>query len=458
MSLFPRDKSSRDWTECARVSASTPPLPSTSASARLGPWHWVAFLVGVTPLVVYAFSPRIGDLDLYFKTARAFLGGATPNQDFRFEYPPYALLWFIPAAWVRSTQWEFIPLFGLQLTVMDGFIKWVLLTEGARKWGRTWRSVVPCLAYSVTSWMAALYYLKRYDLIPAALTMAALFALARRRETVAGLALSVGVVTKLYPVVLVPLALAVAWKRGTLGKLVVGLTLGVAPLLPLSAVWPWWGFASFHVDRGLQVESFGASLLWASHHLGLAQGVRWIHAPAAYELHGAAAEGVRAVSRWLWVVGSLGMAAVGVWSVRRRAPERMEDLARLALGPLVAFIILNPVLSPQFLTWVMGAAALALLSGSRTVPVLILVAAVLSRGVFVGPSYKYGLGIPQTLLLLARNGMLFVAGYLLLRDAWRRVASDDVAPSASSERDFLPASVEAACGEPAGIGLASQRR
>ncbi|MCP3097541.1 DUF2029 domain-containing protein [Myxococcus sp. K15C18031901] len=394
--------------------------------------------MGVTPLVVYAFSPRVGDLDLYFKTARAFLAGATPNQDFRFEYPPYALLWFVPAAWLRSTQWEFVPVFGLQLAVMDAFIKWVLLVEGARRWGRTWRSFVPCVAYSLTSWAAALYYLKRYDLIPAALTMVALLALARRRDTLAGLALAVGVVTKLYPVVLVPLAVMVCWKRGTLARLLVGLTLGVAPLLPLSAVWPWWGFATFHVDRGLQVESLGASLLWAAHQLGLVQGVLWIHAPAAYELHGVAAAGVRAVSRWLWVVGSLGMAAVGMWSVRRRPPEQVEDLARLVLGPLVVFIILNPVLSPQFLTWVMGAAALALLSGSRTVPVLILVAAICSRGVFVGTTYRTGLGIPQTLLLLARNGMLFAAGCLLLRDTLRRVKPSPAPAVAPAAVEYLP--------------------
>ncbi|MCE9666556.1 glycosyltransferase 87 family protein [Myxococcus stipitatus] len=429
---------------------------SPSSPARLGLWHWVAFVVGVTPLVVYAFSPRVGDLDLYFKTARAFLAGATPNQDFRFEYPPYALLWFVPAAWLRATQWEFVPVFGLQLAFLDGFIKWVLLVEGARRWGRTWRSFVPCVAYSLTSWAAALYYLKRYDLIPATLTMVALLALCRRRDTLAGLALAVGVVTKLYPVVLVPLALVVCWRRGTLTRLWVGLTLGVAPLLPLSLVWPWWGFASFHVDRGLQVESLGASLLWAAQQLGLVHGVTWVHAPAAYELHGVLAQGVRVVCRWLWVLGSLGMAAVGMWSVHRRQPEQVEDLARLVLGPLVVFIILNPVLSPQFLTWVMGAAALALLSGSRTVPVLILAAAILSRGVFVGASYRTGLGGPQTLLLLLRNGMLFVAGCLLLRDTLRRASARKVPAGHPPPVAYLPLPMEAA-GAP-DAGGATQRR
>ncbi|WP_338867582.1 glycosyltransferase 87 family protein [Myxococcus stipitatus] len=386
----------------------------------------------MSPLVAYAFSPRVGDMDLYFRSARALLAGATPNQDFRFEYPPYALLWFVPAAWLRDTEPGFVRLFGLQLVLMDGFIKWLLLREGVRAWGHAWRSMVPCIAYSVTTWAASLYYLKRYDLIPAALTLAALMALAHRRDVLAGLALSVGVVTKLYPVVLVPVMVVVCWRRRALGKLTLGLSLGVAPLVLLSTVWPWWGFMSFHMNRGLQVESLAASLIWAAHHLGWVRSVVWLKAPAAYELHGDVAESAKGLMRWLWVVGTLGMTALGAWAARHRPSERVGDLARLALGPLLAFIILNPVLSPQFLTWLMGAAALSLLSGSATVPVLILAAAVMSRGTFVGPGYRVGCGVAQTLLLLARNGLLLTAGFLMLREMWRarppRTEEDGLVP------------------------------
>jgi hypothetical protein len=404
------------------VSAS--PL-SESPTPRLGLWHWVALVVSVFPLVLYAYSPRIGDLDLYYRTARAFLEGATPNQDFRFEYPPYALLWFVPATWLGGTLPAFINFFGLQLTLFDAVIKWLLLSEGVRRWGRSPWAWVPMAAYSVASWVQSIHYLKRYDLIPAAFALAALVALSRRRDVLAGLALSVGVVTKLYPVVLVPLALRVCWRRGSWGaarRLVLGLSLGVLPLVPLSAFWPWWGFASFHVDRGLQVESLGAALLWASHLLGWVSGVQWVHATAAYELHGVAAEWVKDASRWLWVVGSLGSAAVGLWAVRHRAPERVEDLARLALGPLLAFVVLNPVLSPQYLVWLTGAACLALLSGSRWPAVAVLVAAVMTRGIFAGSTYRTGLGIVHLTLLLVRNGLLFAAGIALVREAWRGVA------------------------------------
>ncbi|QSQ18767.1 DUF2029 domain-containing protein [Pyxidicoccus parkwayensis] len=385
------------------------------------PRHWLGLAVGVAPLVLYAFSSRVKDLELYFNTAHAFLGGATPNQDFRFEYPPYALLWFVPAAWLGGTLKGFVPLFGLQLVLFDAVSKWLLLSEGVRRWGDSLKAWVPFAAYSVTSWVMSVHYLKRYDLIPATFTLAALVALSRRRDVLAGLALSIGIVTKLYPVVLVPLALAVCWRRGAWAstrRLVLGLVLGALPLLPLSAFWPWWNFAAFHVGRGLQVESLGASLLWGAHLLGLVPDVAWEHAPAAYELHGAAAEWVKGVSRWVWVVGSLASAAVGLWAVRRRMPEQVEDIARLALLPLLAFVILNPVLSPQYLVWLTGAAALALLSGPRSAPVAVFIAALITRGIFAGSTYDTGIGAVHEVLLLVRNGLLLFAGAVLVRDVW----------------------------------------
>ncbi|MBU8895061.1 DUF2029 domain-containing protein [Corallococcus sp. M34] len=413
-------------------------VPSPSAS-RLGPWHWLAFAVSVLPLVAYAFSTRPGDFPLYFRTAHAFLEGAVPNRDFRFEYPPYALLWFVPAAWLGGDLSGFILAFGLQLTLFDAFIKWLLLSEGVRRWGASARAWLPLGAYTVVSWIQSVHYLKRYDLIPAALTLGALVALMRKRDAWAGVALSVGIVTKLYPVVLVPFALVLCWRRGALKPLVGGLVAGALPLVPLSAVWPWWNFAAFHVERGLQVEALSAGLLWAAHLWGRAQ-VEWVHAPAAFELHGEAAEAVKAVTRYVWVAGSLAAAAVSVRTAWRVTPRRMEDLARLALVPLCAFVILNPVLSPQYLIWLTGAAALALLSGPVTAPAVLLVAAAITRGLWAGSTYGSGLEWPHTVLLLVRNFMLLGTAVAWTWEVWRAAGSDTSEAVGVSGEPALPPS------------------
>lgn len=405
------------------------------APARLGPLHWGALVLSVVPLMVYAVqSPRLGDLALYAKVVHAFLGGAVPNVDFRFEYPPYALLWFVPAGWLGADAHGFGVHFGVQLTLLDAAIKGMLLYEGSR-WGRTWRAWGPFVLYSLASYFQSIHYLRRYDLIPAVLTVAALVALARRREAWAGAGLAVGVVTKLYPVVLVPVALLWCLRRGagSLRRLVVGGVLGTLPLVPISALWPWWRFASFHVERGLQVESLWANLLWTAHLLGWAS-PRWILAPAAYELAGPEASAVLAVARYAWVAGTGLCVAVSLRAVWRQPVADVASLARVALAPLVAFVILNPVLSPQYLIWLTGVAGLALYGkGPVRAPLALFAAAALSRYIFVGSTYDTGLGWVHTGILLVRNGLLLWAGVELVRELWRTPSAGTPAREAGGD-------------------------
>lgn len=423
-------------------------MPPSTGGGRLGAVHWAALALSVGPLLAYAVtSGRMGDLSLYARMVHGFLGGAVPNVDFRFEYPPYALLWFVPAGWLGADAPRFALHFSLQLLLLDAACKLLLLAEGAR-WGRSVRAWLPFILFTVAGWAQSIHYLRRYDLIPAALTLGALVALARRREGWAGAGLAVGVVTKLYPVVLVPVALAWCFRRGSARRFVLGFAGGLLPLVAVSALWPWWRFASFHVERGLQVESLGASLLWAAHHLGGAS-VEWVQSAAALELHGPAAEAVLALSRWLWVGGTGATVLVAMWAVWRHPVEDVASLARVALAPLVAFVILNPVLSPQYLVWLTGLAALSLYRrGSMGAPLAIFAAAVLSRFLFTGSTYLTGLGPLHTGLLLARNLLLLWAGGTLVAELWRGPWRTEESPKADPESEPVGSRLAAAHARP----------
>lgn len=65
----------------------------------------------------------VGDLPVYFEAARSWLAGQTPYAEFRFEYPPYALLAFPPAALVSSSLPEFQVVFGVELLLVDVAIR-----------------------------------------------------------------------------------------------------------------------------------------------------------------------------------------------------------------------------------------------------------------------------------------------------------------------------------------------
>ena len=83
--------------------------------------------LSLVPLLPTLHAHAVGDLPVYFDAARAWLSGRTPYADVPFEYPPYALLAFLPAALVSSTLREFQLAFGLELLAVDIAIRVALL-------------------------------------------------------------------------------------------------------------------------------------------------------------------------------------------------------------------------------------------------------------------------------------------------------------------------------------------
>ncbi|HZO51018.1 MAG TPA: hypothetical protein VFB26_12805, partial [Gaiellaceae bacterium] len=164
---------------------------------------------------------------------------------------------------------------------------------------------------------------------------------------------------KLYPGVLLPLALAWTWRRRgrreALAVLATCLAVVAAVVLPFLAVAPD-GVASSvrrQLDRPLQIESAGAALLLALHHVA-GMPLAWSSSHGSQNLTGgvalAAAISTSAVQAaalvWLWLryVRSGSASAAG--------------LADAAAAALVVFVALGKVLSPQFLVWLLPAVAL----------------------------------------------------------------------------------------------------
>jgi hypothetical protein len=218
------------------------------------------------------------DVPLYQAYARAFWQGQPRFSAFPTEYPPLALLPF---------SLTLLPGFA-DPSASFGFALSVLFLAG---YAGVWRAVSRAAArryawYLLIALQSTL--LSRYDLVPALAVLAALLAARGRRFPLAYTLLAVGILLKLFPVVLLP-ALMVAQVRATgasdastvaavLGRaramwarlrpalagaaLCVGLcAIGfLAPLLrnPSGAH----AFLDYATQRPIQVESFPATLLW----------------------------------------------------------------------------------------------------------------------------------------------------------------------------------------------------
>jgi hypothetical protein len=193
--------------------------------------------------------------------------------------------------------------------------------------------------------------LSRFDLWPAAIVAAALAALVSGRLRLGHLLLGLGVVAKLYPGVLVPLAVAHAWRRAGRREALVclGLLTGLAALvfLPFVVLSPGGVWHSFSVQLGrpLQVESLGSALLLAAHHaFGLDVTGNTSH--GSQNLAGTGADAMAIGSTVVQIA-----ALVWIWTAFARGPASREALVRASAAALVVFVALGKVLSPQFLIW-----------------------------------------------------------------------------------------------------------
>ncbi|HEV3407703.1 MAG TPA: hypothetical protein VG079_03350, partial [Gaiellaceae bacterium] len=181
----------------------------------------------------------------------------------------------------------------------------------------------------------------------------ALAALVRERRRLAFAALALAVAAKLYPVVILPLALAYvarrAGARSALGALAVFAAVLAAAVLPFALASPD-GFAASverQAGRPLQIESLGAALL-------LVAGEAGAYGPTVVSSHGSQNLAGRLPDALATAQTALQLAAVGaVWLIFARGRPTRDGLLVAAAGAVTAFVAFGKVLSPQFLIWLL---------------------------------------------------------------------------------------------------------
>jgi hypothetical protein len=297
-------------------------------------------------------AERFRDVHLYGIYADRFLQGELPYRDVFVEYPPGAFAVFLPPAALPAGAYNFafkslMALFGLAAIFA---VVLVLVTLGAR--GRRLYAAGALLAVSPVA--VGPISLNTYDLFPAALTVAALAAVLRRRELLGFGLLGLAVSAKLYPLVLVPLLAGYVWslagRRRALEGVAVLCGVAAALVLPFALLAPGGLWDSFHAQsaRGLQIESLGGAALLAAHRLGLydATVVRGSTGAATRDLSGSLADSIAT----LMSVVQLGAVAL-VWAIYARSRRSPELLVAASAAAVAGFLVFNRFLSPQYLVW-----------------------------------------------------------------------------------------------------------
>jgi uncharacterized membrane protein len=296
------------------------------------------------------------DTPVYQGYGEKILDGQVPYRDFDLEYPPGVLPAFVLPALADPEDYgsAFELLMWICAVAVVVLVATTLSSLGAgvaRLYAATaFVGIAPLLLGSVI--------LSRFDLWPVALVSGALAALVSGRGRLGLGLLGAATATKLWPAVLLPLALI--WLIRTRGRregligLGVFLAVGAAIVLPFAVVSPG-GLAhslTTQLGRPLQIEALGAGILLAAHQLGLYD-PNVVSTHGSQNLSGSLPDAFATIETALLVV-----ALVVVWVLFARGRPERERLLTASVAAVVAFVAFGKVLSPQFLIWLIPLAPL----------------------------------------------------------------------------------------------------
>ena len=328
-------------------------------------WFWAH-----GQLVDWPTYENYGDLILHH--------GLVPYRDFAVEYPPGALPVFVLPALVGS----YASTFAWTMAICG--VATVVMLAHLRPFAAYYTAFAPVLAGSLI--------LSRFDLWPALLVVGALWALVAERHRLGWALLGAAVAAKVWPLVIVPLALAWSWRRGRAWSALAGLVVVVLVFLPFAVVAPQglWRSLEGQASRPLQIESLGgAFLMWLGH-------------PLVVTTHGSQnVSGHGAVGAALTLVEAVVLVALWVAFARGRADR--DRFLRYVAASVCAFVALGKVLSPQYLLWLIPLVPLVRGRRGYAATAVLTLACVLTQVWFPRRYFDYALQFRLAPVVVARD-------------------------------------------------------
>jgi hypothetical protein len=343
------------------------------AELLLAPALVIVLINALTPTA--ALFPNQADVLIYLHKVEALARGEVPYRDFPFEYPPLALLamavpyfaWPWPPPSLETYRWLFTAwecLLLVALVIVASRIAHRLAQERATPDGAAASRAIAARVVVLVI-VAAPSLAWRLDLLPAVLAALAILLALEDRAALAGVALGLGVLAKIYPLVLVP-ALAAVWlapldwrRLARFGAgLVATVAIGLFPVVVLAGDRAW-GFVTYQADRGLEIETLPAGLILLVRGTGGRIPLTFDH--SAVQVAGTAAHLYVGVQPWLSLICFAALTALSLTVYRRELRSGGAVQPRTIVAVATAFILLllitNKVFSVQYIVWLLPLAA-----------------------------------------------------------------------------------------------------
>ena len=334
--------------------------------------------------------------------------GSYPQSDVTWQYPPAAALAILSPGLLPFL--DYASAFFVLAFLCDALVLGLLLYAGRGAARRTagawvWVAGVPLLGTTAYA---------RYDVMVTAVAVAALLAGIRHPRLLGALA-AFGALLKVWPALV--LAGTARGRRTRLAwTTAAGVALGLLVLCTAAAPGAL-AFLGFQRDRGTEVESLGALVFHVARQFG------W---QGRVELHYGSLEFLGPYVPLVSTL-SLGLSVVAfgwllLWRLRART-FGVSTTADAAFTAVLLFTTTSRVISPQYMLWLVGLAAVCLVfreSRMAWPAALVLVATGVTQLEFpLGFGHVVTSDATGVTLMFVRNGLLVAACLLACARLWR---------------------------------------
>lgn len=399
--------------------------------------HIAIFVLIFIPLSqLFYYGP--GSMEL--SVAHQILRGDIPYRDFTSEYPPLALLIFYLPALIRDSNPAYALLFAGEMLLFDLAVVYLIADIASH----IKMPVMTTLAvYTLLLLAIGPIIVVRYDLLPAALILATLWAFIKGKNTLCWVFVALGVTAKIYPLIIAPAFGFYLLRNYQFRSLIKGIIAFSATMLagnlPFFLMNPggFIGIVIYHGQRGIQCESTYASLVLIWKILG-GPNVAGVFNFGSWNITSPIADELAKIAFPLTAVLLLAMYAVFFWLLWRRTKKTEylstglePDTAKLIIGcvtlSIAIFMVGNKVFSPQFLIWLIPTMPLLNLKWQPVYTLLFIIMGAITQFIFPYKYMDYGAFLtPYVLILALRNLLLiFFAGLVMLTNGAQHKVPDN---------------------------------
>jgi uncharacterized membrane protein len=366
------------------------------------------------------------DVYRYFNYASRIVDGELPYRDFDVEYPPLSLVSFVGPRLFTESPSVYADAFMVEMLLLN-LAGLVLVAALARRLGQSpWATLG---IYTVGLLAVGPIIGERYDLLPAVLVLATLYAFISGHHRLAWAALALATMAKLYPVVIAPLFIIFYLSRRQyrqagegVGVFAATTAAVVLPALALSASGFWDSF-TYHAERGIQIESTWGSILLLGQTLG-ASPVELSFDHGSLNVVSPASDAFAALS--VVLMAALLLLVYALYAQKRLSSASAGDqedaggIINYSLLAVLAFMITSKVFSPQYIVWLYPLVPLVVGQWRNACWVLFVVIGALTRYIFPAHYAELTRGQEGVInLLVWRNALLGLLAFLLME--WKGV-------------------------------------